>query len=76
MFLYAICPISVLRLDLKNKKIEISPEQAIEDLETMYNILFFRKKEEGEIYKNGGFKQTSRKNTKSYRFLLKKHIIA
>ena len=36
--------LSILKMDLKSKKNDISPEQALEDLETMYNIYFFDKK--------------------------------
>ena len=36
--------LSILKLNLKSKDIDISPEQAIEDLEDMYNVYLYDKK--------------------------------
>ena len=41
--------LSILKLNLKNKGINISPEQAIEDLEDMYNVYLYDKKKKNNF---------------------------
>ena len=43
--------LSALKLDLQSKGIDISPEKAIEDLETMYNVYFSDKKKKTQFIK-------------------------
>ena len=69
--------LSVLRLGLKDKKIEISPEQAIEDLETMYNIYFSEKKKKAKFIKTVALSKHQEKILRAIDSkLLKKHVIA
>ena len=68
--------LSVLKLDLKFKKIDISPKKAIEDLETMYNIYFSEKRKNVKFLKTVVLSKHQEKILRAVDpKLLKSHII-
>ena len=48
--------LSILKLSLKSKGINISPEQALEDLEDMYNVYLYDKKKKNKFVRTVTFK--------------------
>ena len=69
--------LSVFKLDLKSKGIEMSPEKAIEELETMYNVYFSDKKKKTKFIRTVTLSKSQEKILKSVDpKLLKNHILS
>ena len=57
--------LSVFKLDLQSKNIDISPERAIEDLEEMYNVYFSDKKKKIQLIKTVTLRKNQEKILRS-----------
>ena len=68
--------LSILKLSLKSKGIDISPEQAIEDLEDMYNVYLYDKKKKNKFVRTVTLSKHQERILRSVDSkILKNHVI-
>ena len=68
--------LSILKMNLRSKNIEISPQKAIEDLETMYNVYFSDKKKKIKLTKTVALSKHQEKILRSVdATILRNHIL-